>query len=415
MPARSRPRPIHAAWSLLAAVLLLIPSHAFAGGAGAAVAPPGPDWVSPHEDTTIEWWYLNAHVTTVSGRHLAVIGSFFRFGNENGSLAVDSTEKVPQSHYLIYAITDEDTGAHYSAATADHNTLDMLKQALMARVMMAPGDKAAHDLLKLVASGQLPPPTTLFPGSADLAACPFHVDYGSDRLRAEEGKRFTYALDLGKGEYHVHLVFAGERPVMRVGGDGNTGLDRPDDMKYLSLTRCAVTGQIAMGGGHSQAVTAGQGWFDHQWGFTWTTQRAGWDWWGVQLSDGRDILFFRQRNLSTGKPFFPLATVEDQNGKLTVTKNITFTSLPDSDWTSPRSGNTYPLNWKVEMPDIGLTMTIIPVAKDQEMAVLASGGAIWEGSVRVLATDSSGAMIPGTGYQELVGYGERAMAAASGG
>jgi len=382
--------------------LFLVPSSAFAFDAHGA-NPLG--WVSPHDDVTIEWWYLNAHVTTVKGRHLAVIGSFFRFGNAGGDIAMDSgSAKQERSHYLIYAITDEDTGAHKCFATADTNTLTMLRQALMLRIMMSPGDQRAQSLFSEVGKGRLPSPAVLFAGHADVAARPFHVTYANDDLREVSGKSNTYALTLGSGRYRVKLTFAGTRSPMYVGGDGNTGLGKPEDMKYVSLTRCKVSGAVSDGGG-LEGVAGGIGWFDHQWGFSWTTQKAGWDWWGIQLDDGRDVLFFRQRDLATGTPFFPLATVEAPDGTLTVTKNITFASDPDSVWTSPRTGIAYPLRWTVKFPELNMIMAITPVARDQEMAVLASGGAIWEGSVKVSATDANGGVVHGVGYQELVGYG----------
>ena len=174
-------------------------------------------------------------------------------------------------------------------------------------------------------------------------------------------------------------------------------------MKYVSLTRCTAEGTIADGKGNEHVVS-GSGWFDHQWGDTWTGQTAGWDWWGIQLNDGRDVLLFRQRNLATGTPFFPLATIEGKDGKLKVTKNITFETDPASTWTSPSTGTPYPLKWTITLPDLDTTLSITPVAQDQEMPVLASGGAIWEGSVKVTATNAKGTAVSGIGYQELVGY-----------
>ena len=179
--------------------------------------------VAPHDDVTIEWWYLNAHVTTAQGRHLAVIGSFFRFGNATGSLAMDSGFKSPQSHYLIYAITDEDTGAHKSFATADSNTLSLLRQALMAKLMMSPNDSRAQGLSDELANGRLPKPTRLFSSEASVSGSPFHVTYAGDNVHGVPGEVNTYVLSLGSGQYRCKLTFHGTRPPMYVGGDGNTG------------------------------------------------------------------------------------------------------------------------------------------------------------------------------------------------
>src|SRR5579883_1486745 len=136
--------------------------------------------VAPHSDVTIEWWYLNAHVTTEKGRHLAMIASFFRFGNGQGQVAMDSKMKTPQSHYLIWAITDEDTGKHVAFSMADKNTLNLLKQVTMLQVYADPKNTRAQELLKQLNQGLLPPPTTLLPGGgvANVRYPPLSATYG---------------------------------------------------------------------------------------------------------------------------------------------------------------------------------------------------------------------------------------------
>jgi predicted secreted hydrolase len=94
----------------------------------------------------------------------------------------------------------------------------------------------------------------------------------------------------------------------------------------------------------------------------------------------------------------------DRSGKIDVTKRIVFTPSPDSLWTSPRTGTTYPLRWKIEFPGRNLALDISPVAKDQEMAVISSSDSIWEGDCKVKATRPDGTTTTGVAYLELVGY-----------
>jgi predicted secreted hydrolase len=370
--------------------------------------------VAPHGNVTIEWWYLNARVTTDKGRHLAVIGSFFRFGNAHGQMAMDSKAAMPQSHYLIYAVTDIDWKKHTAYSLADKNTQRLLEQVATLQLSQDPSNERAQAILASIDKGGLPAPNVLIAQPCHVAAAPFHVSYGpGNGLIAVPGKKNTYALTLGgqaQGIEKIHLTFTSEKPPMYVNGDGNTGLRTPTDMKYVSLTRCDLQGSIDTGGG-IENVTAGQGWFDHQWGDTWTTQTAGWDWFGTQLSNGTDILFFRQRDLKTGKTFFPLATFQDKSGKITVTKNIVFTPDPESVWRSAATAIRYPLNWTVAFPDQGVTLHITPDTEDQEMPVLANGGAIWEGSCTVQATTKDDVNASGVAYMELVGYGSPAVKA----
>lgn len=369
--------------------------------------------VAPHSDVTIEWWYLNAHVTTQSGRHVAMIACFFRFGNAQGQVAADTAAKAAQSHYLIWAVTDEDRCHHTAYSLADRNTLDLLKQAATLALFENPKDDRAQALLQGLNLGQFPPSTELIKGEARVADPPFHLVYGdAGAMSAVPGEPNTYRLTLDTDGDKLALTFASQKTPMYVNGNGETGIYQPSDMHYVSLTRCDVTGEI-----DGETVKIGQGWIDHQWGNSWTAEHVGWDWWGVQLDNGTDINFFRMRDLATGKIFKPLATFEDASGKLTVTKNITFTPDPKSDWTSPRSGVTYPLHWTIAFPDQHVSLDIVPDCDDQEMPVLANGGYIWEGSCHVTAdrqygmaaVDRSVPPVDGVAYQELVGYNSAAV------
>ena len=194
-------------------------------------------------------------------------------------------------------------------------------------------------------------------------------------------------------------------------------------MYYFSLTRCAVAGTVDTGAG-PEKITGGLGWFDHQWGNSWVASNNGWDWWGTQLDDGTDILFFRQRDLATGRVFFPLATFMDKDGHQSVTRNIVFTPDPKALWKSAKSGVTYPLGWDVTFPEKNLSLHITAKVQDQEMPILGPGAGIWEGVCQVdrlrasFNADGTQTMVQesrsvkynaGVAYMELVGYSSPAV------
>jgi predicted secreted hydrolase len=407
--------PILLAGALAILFTLCGPARAQSGATTSSIFP-----VAPHSDVDIEWWYLYAHLTTKSGRHLAVVTSFFRIGRAQaaGGDAGSKAKPLQQSHYLIYGVTDLSAATHRAFSLADRNSLNLIEQLSTLEIMRAPKDMAAQNLLALAEKDQFPQPTKLIPGTCHVSDIPaFAAVYGSAAsLRAVAGRPNTYKLSIGSiktAGLHLDLTFAGARPPMYVGGDGNTGIDEPDDMKYVSLTRCDVTGTIDTGRG-ADPVTNAQGWFDHQWGDSWTTASVGWDWWGIQLADGRDVLMYRLRRMDTGAIIASMATIEDASGRLTVARDVTFTPDPSSVWESPATKIQYPLDWKADIGNIELT--IKPDVLDQEIPVLANKGAIWEGSVTVQASeDATGAngnttngpanITPGVGYQELVGYG----------
>ena len=385
-------------------------------------------------NVNIEWWYVNAHVTTEKGRHLALIGSFFRFGNGRG--LIDPTAAQPRAHYLIYAVTDLDTKTQRPYSLADANMVGLLQQVAPLLAATSPNDKGAQALLASLKTGKLPAPSQQISGPASVVSSPFRIAYGADNtLAATDDTNASFVLRLDGGQDKVRLTLASQKRAMAVGGKGETGLTKPTDMYYYSLTRCAVGGTIDTGAG-PEKITGGQGWFDHQWGNSWVAQNDGWDWWGTQLDDGTDILFFRQRNLSTGRTFFPLATFMDKDGHQTVTKKIVFTPDKRSLWKSAKTNVAYPLGWTVTFPEKGLQLHITTQVKDQEMPILGPGSGIWEGACDVTAhyfpshnmyavrtggrpgdIDATKAIkkylrpTQGVAYMELVGYNSPAVKA----
>ena len=416
-------------WFVLGLVLLwagaLGEGGACARGAAARTAAFG---VAPHDEAGIEWWYVNAHVTTAKGRHLAVVGSFFRFGGDKSLLGVFAPNPA---HYLIYAVTDLDAKTQRPYSLADGNMAALLTRMAPLLAVTSPNDAGVKALVASLNAGELPAPHQRMAGKASVAARPFRLAYGvGNTLTSTNGANTAFMVRLNGGADKITLTLTAQKPAMAVGGKGQTGLTKPTDMYYFSLTRCGVSGTIDTGSG-PEKVTSGQGWFDHQWGNSWVAQNNGWDWWGVQLDDGTDVLFFRQRNLSTGKVFFPLATFMDKDGRQSVTRKIVFTPDATMTWKSAKTKVTYPLGWTVTFPEKHLTLHIKADVKDQEMPILGPGGGIWEGSCTVLtdafARSPTGqelgqmgiheldgqlllvAPLRGTAYMELVGYGSPAV------
>jgi predicted secreted hydrolase len=368
--------------------------------------------VTQHSDAAIEWWYLYAHITTVSGRHLAVVGSFFQIGN--GRSFIDPSQPAPRSHYLLYAVTDLDRKVHRSYSLADSHMRDTLEQAapLLAlsatnREQMAAADSILH--------GRLPAPHQLIRGECAISDSPFRIAYGSDQLTENGSLAFTLDLGHDRATDTMHLTFSARKPPMAVGGRGETGLKTPGDMHYFSLTRCAVSGSIDTGAGPAP-VAQGTGWFDHQWGSSWAAPDDGWDWWGLQLDDGRDVLVFEHRDLATGRTFFPEATIMFADGAQRVWHRVRLRADPHARWKSAASGKTYPLRWRILLPEAHLQLLVTPLLRDQEIPVLTPSGDIWEGACTVLASRLAGqksdsstdlGVTSGFGFMELVGYGDR--------
>jgi predicted secreted hydrolase len=407
-------KPIVPFAAALAFLIGLAPTPTSAQSSKSSIFP-----TTPHKDSSIEWWYLFSHLTTKSNRHLAVVISFFRFASPLGSPNSDKPVDFDQTqdHYLIAAVTDEDTGEHQAFSMADKNTLTMMRQAASLGLLADPHDKDAAKLLAMTSKNEFPDSTVLIKSPSQVFdGKPIGAQYGNvASIATLTNKLNTYTVNFAKqGKLTYTLNFTGVKPPMEVGGTGLTGIVKPQDMKYVSLTQCSVKGEIGLDGKANESAV-GTGWFDHQWGSSWTTTSVGWDWFGLQLDDGRDILLFRQRHLADGSIFAPLATIEDKTGHLTVTHNIVFRPSYSDLWGSPDTKVVYPLGWSIELPDQHLILTISALIPNQEQPALwNAGGAIWEGTVNVSAINSNSdrqTPVLGSGYMELVGYGAPAVAA----
>jgi predicted secreted hydrolase len=71
-------------------------------------------------------------------------------------------------------------------------------------------------------------------------------------------------------------------------------------------------------------------------------------------------------------------------------------------WRSPRTGITYPVEWRVRIGQRSFLLQVL--MDDQELDSRRSTGAIyWEGAIRL----SEGGREVGRGYLEMTGYGHR--------
>ncbi len=133
--------------------------------------------------------------------------------------------------------------------------------------------------------------------------------------------------------------------------------------------------------------------------------QVGWDWAGVQLFDGREIMIYRMRR-ADGKPdpASQLTWVE-KDGKTAVAPHEAFDWEPGGLWHSPVSGADYPIHARIRTVDPAngqsRILTLRPVADDQELSGAISGLPYWEGACDVL--DESGQVI-GRAFLELAGY-----------
>jgi predicted secreted hydrolase len=180
-------------------------------------------------------------------------------------------------------------------------------------------------------------------------------------------------------------------------GEGNAS-------HYYSLTRLTTRGTLVVG--RDSLAVSGQSWMDHEYGSgRLADTHAGWDWFSVQLDDGRELMLYRLR-MKDGSPE-PLSagTVVAIDGRTRHLSLTDFDIVASGRWRSPETGADYPNGWRVRVPSEGLDLALEPTVRDQEVLARAMGGiAYWEGSCRVRGS-SRGRPVTGRAYVELTGYG----------
>jgi predicted secreted hydrolase len=191
------------------------------------------------------------------------------------------------------------------------------------------------------------------------------------------------------------VVLQGDRGLSRKGAEpGNASL-------YYSFTRMPARGVIRLGA-ETLEVT-GEAWMDREWSTSALgTGVEGWDWFAMQLDDGRELMVYLLRRRDGAIDPFSAGTLVAADGTVRPLDagDVRIETL--AHWTSPRSGVRYPARWRLTLPSADLRLVIEPRLADQELIV---GTRYWEGAVAI-AGAAAGRPIAGQGYVELVGYGE---------
>jgi predicted secreted hydrolase len=169
---------------------------------------------------------------------------------------------------------------------------------------------------------------------------------------------------------------------------------------YYSYTRMDTAGTIIYRGRVLQVT--GISWMDHEFGSgQLETDETGWDWFSIQLSDGREVMLYALRRSDGTIVAQSGGSVIERDGSVVHLPAAAFSARAGGTWTSPHTNAVYPSGWRVKVPLAGLDLAVTPLVLDQELADT-SGISYWEGAVDV--RDAASGAARGSGYVELTGY-----------
>jgi predicted secreted hydrolase len=316
-----------------------------------------------HPEYRSEWWYFTGHLHAQDGRRFGFELTIFRIGLRPGNIPhVPGTSQWHGSE--VYP-------AHFAITDAGNKTF-------------VHAEHFVRDALEM--------------GSASTKTLDVHA--GDWSIRGIDPIRL-YAVS---GANAIDLALHSDKPpaINGEGGVSRKGSCASCASHYYSLTRLASSGTLVAGGAR-YAVT-GESWMDHEYGSDeLQADLRGWDWYALQLADGRELMLYVLRRKDGGTASQSSGSLVGRDGRVRHLRLADFQTQVLATWKSPVTGAVYPSGWRVRVPSEGFDVTITPVLRDQELFDQQLDVAYWEGDCDLSGTDRSGPLT-GAGYVELTGY-----------
>jgi predicted secreted hydrolase len=368
-------------WLLVLLGCLLLTAYCFLaekrvwGDEGWREARPGYQFSFPrdhaaHPDYRIEWWYYTGNVETREGKRFGYQLTFFRTGVV--SAAVNPSRWAVRDLYM----------AHFAISDLENQKFYSFERLARAGVGWAGAETEHYRVWNETWEARLDGET--------------HVLTADDT-----GFRLQLALVPEKSP-----VIHGENGVSQKGAAvGNAS-------HYYSLTRLRTAGQITIN--NETFNVTGLSWMDHEFGTSFLEkEHIGWDWFSLQLNDGRELMIFQLRRADGSMDSHSSGTLIDANGQTTPISFGEFSLSPSQPWFSSATGAKYPTVWELEVPRLGLQLLVRAALPDQELRTNASTSVTyWEGSTVIAGKDNP--QLTGRGYLEMTGYAGRNMGAVFG-
>ena len=306
---------------------------------------------APH-GTPVEWWYFNGMLRDDAGGEYSYHFVTFQSPGPQGV--------VP--HLLQATLSDHGRGVHYTGE----------------QPLLAPERPEAQGV--------------------DVAT-------GGWVMRGD-GSGYEMRMVFGGGATAITLELSAipERDPVLHGGTGlvHMGADAGSTY-YYSRTRLGVSGWIEENGEGRQV--RGPGWMDHQWGEI-ASGRVGWDWAGVQLDDGADLMAAVVWHPEGRRLLAAHGTYIAPDGTVSYFEGNDLAIAGQGSWTSADTGVEYPSGLRLEIRPIDLELELTPYLEQAEFSSEVLGVAYWEGAASV-SGQRGGETVSGWAFVELVGYDPR--------
>jgi predicted secreted hydrolase len=317
----------------------------------------------PHPEYRTEWWYYTGNLETAQGRHFGFQLTMFRIGLAPEPVERASAWGTTQLYMAHLALSDVRGNRFYA--------FERFSRAAL--------------------------------GLAGAQAQPFRVWLEDWSAEATRDEALPMRLRAAQGEVAIDLSLQSAKPAVLQGTAGlsQKGSTPGNASYYYSLTRLSTSGTIRIA---AEAFDVrGLSWMDREWSTAaLEEEQVGWDWFALQLADGREVMFYQLRHRDgSASPFSSGTLIRADGSTRGLTPDEVHVEVLDR-WQSPRDGARYPSRWRLRIPAERLDLEVTPYLADQQLDVAVR---YWEGAVQVRGTSDT-QPISGNGYVELVGYGD---------
>ena len=300
-----------------------------------------------HPTFGLEWWYLNAILTTAAGREFGVQFTLFRLATTPDP-EPDNPWRTGQLFNGHVALSDVSVRKHHEAERISRGHPDL----------------------------------------AGVTVEPFKAFIDGWTLQSI-GSEFTPIRLMSTAKtFSIDLVFDLGKPIFFHGNNGLSRKTPEASSYYYSLPRMEASGHLIVDG--EEYEVQGKGWMDREWSSEFLGKRySGWDWFALQFDDGRDLVIFqiRPKNSATARERTAVVIGNDGQGN--------YLSQDEWDLSPVRTWKGFPVEWKLRVLD--QSSTIVAAFENQRMDTSVD---YWEGVVYVVSPKRR----IGKGYMELVGY-----------
>jgi predicted secreted hydrolase len=306
----------------------------------------------------VQWWYFTGHLYDAQGREFGYELTFFAAGVQQRKY--ESQFGVDTLYLSHFAISDVEGGKYFHFSSVDSGAY----------------------------------------GFAGADSSRLHVWVDTNSL---EGDIIRMRLRAHAEGADLDLVLVPKKHVVLNGDNGYSRKSEESPLiasLYFSTTALATTGTVTLN--NTLFSVKGKSWFDRELSTQGLAKNeAGWDWFALQLADGREIMLYLMRKKDGSIDRCSSGTLVDSEGNVRHLAKDDYRIEVLSSYTSKKTGIRYPAKWDITIPREKLHLVVIPLLEDQEFTGgQMRGNTYWEGTCGGEGSAQGRAYVEMTGYEK---------------